>query len=316
MDTNIYADIYVWDKNVLDANNMPTNARISTSFFGGQANNHSFNPSISGNGRYVTFSSNASNLDAFLTDTNGQRDVFLHDRGLAAYGIYDVGLTQRISLDTGRGDANGQSLAPAMASLGGYVAFPSEASDLVGNDTNSAWDVFVYDMMYQTPIFLRIPGNVPGNPGATVSMPLVFSRNGYNIDTTTFSVDFDENCLEFNPSSPSAVVFSTPSDFLASWSYNAADVNSEIDISVYDQVAPRSYLPDGTLVTIQFKVKATCQAIPGSSNTARVGFSITTPPSFGSYGQSIRGAPSMASLPSRMAARVIAMETEQSMLAI
>jgi hypothetical protein len=288
-DTNIYADIFVWDATVLNALGVPTISRVSTNFFSGQANNNSYNPSISNDGRYVTFSSDASNLDAFLPDTNGLRDVFLHDRGMAAFGIYNVGLTQRISLDTDRGDANGQSLAPAIASLGGYVAFPSEANDLVGNDSNSAWDVFVYDMMYQTPIFLRIPGNVPGSPGATVSMPVTFSRNGYNIDTTTFSIDFDENCLEFNPATPNAVVFSTPADFLTSWSFNAADINSEIDISVYDQLAPRSYLPDGTLVTVKFKVKATCQAIPGSSNTARVGFSITTPPSFGSYGQSIRG---------------------------
>jgi hypothetical protein len=289
LDTNNLADIFVWDKTlVLPSGEVPI-SRVSVNFFGQQAiNGHSFSPSISRDGRYVTFSSNATNLDAFLPDTNARRDIFLHDRGLASFGIYNVGYTQRISLDKDRSEANGNSVFPAVAALGDYVAFASNASDLVNNDSNATWDVFAYDFERSVPIFLRIPGNVPARPGDTVYMPVYFSRNGYNIDTTIFSVDFDETCLEFN-NTTGAVTFYTPSDFIASYSYNAADTDGELDFSIYDQVAPRSALPDGTLATIRFRVKATCQAVPGSSNTTRVGFSSNPMPSFASFGQSIKG---------------------------
>lgn len=52
--------------------------RVSVDSTGVQSNSHSFDSEISGNGRYVVFESYASNLVA--TDTNGVRDIFVHDR--------------------------------------------------------------------------------------------------------------------------------------------------------------------------------------------------------------------------------------------
>src|SRR4051812_5959216 len=53
--------------------------------------------------------------------------------------------TTRVSLATGGGQANGHNLAPAISKDGRYVAFYSDASNLVGGDTNRARDVFVHD---------------------------------------------------------------------------------------------------------------------------------------------------------------------------
>ncbi|HSQ26242.1 MAG TPA: hypothetical protein VLM80_03855 [Anaerolineales bacterium] len=287
VDDNNYQDIFVTDLNV--AAPYPV-SRISVNFFGDQAlNGNSYSPSITADGKFIAFASEASNLDVFLPDVNGYRDIFLHDRTLAASGVYDVGMTQRISLDYSRTEPNDWSFAPAIASNGRHVAFVSEATDLVTNDTNNAWDVFAYDNQRMLPVFLRIPGNIPGAPGEIVTVPILFDDNGMGIDTTTFSVDFDEVCLEFDPAIPNAVEFFVPPAFTAYYSFSPTDKDGELDFSIYDQVAPRAVLPDSTLATIKFRVRATCQAIPGTTTSARVGFSADPPPSFGSYGQSVRG---------------------------
>ncbi len=70
-------------------------------------------------------------------DTNGSQDVFLRDR-LA-------GATERVSVATGGGQANGDSFTPAISADGRYVAFHSLASNLVAGDTNDTSDVFVRD---------------------------------------------------------------------------------------------------------------------------------------------------------------------------
>ena len=287
VDNNGFADIFITDLNVLAP--YPV-SMISVNFFGDQAlNGDSYSPSITADGRYIAFASDASNLDVFLPDLNGYRDIFLHDRTLAASGVYDVGMTQRITLDTARGEPNDWSFAPVIASGGRHVAFVSEATDLVTNDTNNAWDVFAYDDQRTLPVFLRIPGNIPGRPGDIVSVPVIYDDNNVSIDTTTFSIDYDQNCLEFDPTVPNAVQFSVPAAFTALYSFSASDVDGELDFSIYDQVAPRMALPDSTLVTVRFRVRATCSAVPGTTTSARVGFSADPPPSFGSYGQSVRG---------------------------
>src|SRR4030065_2524588 len=52
--------------------------RVSVDSFGTQADSDSNNPSINSDGRYVAFRSFAGNLVA--GETNGQVDVFVHDR--------------------------------------------------------------------------------------------------------------------------------------------------------------------------------------------------------------------------------------------
>jgi len=289
-DTNLLADIFVRDIGAA------TTTRVSVSFFGIEAmGGNSYSPSISREGRYISFASESYNLDVTLPDLNGRRDIFLHDRQLALEGIYDVGLTTRISLAYDGSESNSWSYAPMVAPYGRHVAYVSEASDLVSGDTNNYWDVFAYDSQRLTPIFLSIPSSIPGSIGETVTVPVLFSGNSSNIDTAAFSIDFDEECLTFDDTDadfdgiPDAIQFTFNTNFVTTATYNALDTDGEIDISVYDQVFPRTPIPDGTIVTIELTVKSTCGAPPGSTRSARVGFSHEPSPSFGNHGVSIPG---------------------------
>ncbi|MGE3425117.1 MAG: hypothetical protein AB7N24_23960, partial [Dehalococcoidia bacterium] len=129
-DTNGVADIFVRDR----VSNRTT--RVSVSSTGQEADTGSSTASISGDGRYVTFSSLASNLVA--GDLNGQTDVFLHDR--------QTRQTRRLSVTPANASANGSSLFPIISATGNAVVFESGATNLVPGDTNGRTDLFLYDI--------------------------------------------------------------------------------------------------------------------------------------------------------------------------
>jgi Tol biopolymer transport system component len=112
-----------------------TTARVSVDTAGGDADAASVFPEINGSGRYVAFNSDASDL--VTGDGNINRDVFVRD--------LQAGTTSRVSVDTDGGDPDGASGFPSISADGRYIAFNSDASDLVVGDTNQAGDVFVHD---------------------------------------------------------------------------------------------------------------------------------------------------------------------------
>jgi Tol biopolymer transport system component len=91
---------------------------------------------MSANGRYIVFESDAPNLVA--GDTNHTSDVFLYDQA--------SGVTTRVSVSSTGHQANGSSGFSAISADGRYVAFESQASNLVAGDTNHLSDVFVRDL--------------------------------------------------------------------------------------------------------------------------------------------------------------------------
>lgn len=110
-------------------------SRVSVSSSGLQGNEASQYPSLSVDGRFVAFYSDANNLVA--GDTNNVTDVFLHDR--------QTSTTTRISLRSDGTQGNGGSYYPAISATGRYITFVSLATNLVANDTNNTWDIFVHD---------------------------------------------------------------------------------------------------------------------------------------------------------------------------
>jgi Tol biopolymer transport system component len=112
-----------------------TTERVSLSSTGAQGDLSAFTPSISGDGRFVAFSANATNLVA--GDTNGTVDVFVRDRANAT--------TERVSLSTTGAEANDRCDLPSISADGTRVAFQSLSSTLVARDTNGLNDVFVHD---------------------------------------------------------------------------------------------------------------------------------------------------------------------------
>lgn len=128
-DTNSQTDIFVRDRTT------GSTARVSVASDGTQANGGSYNPSISADGRFVAFESDASNL--VNGDTNDLQDIFVHDR--------ITGSTTRISVASDSTQANSPSYRPYISDEGRYVVFSSSASNLVSGDTNNFEDIFVHD---------------------------------------------------------------------------------------------------------------------------------------------------------------------------
>ena len=111
--------------------------RVSTDATGGEGNGDSYRPSLSADGHFLAFHSDASDL--VPGDTNGLRDIFVHDR--------TTGTTERVSLDSAGGQADGDSYYPSISADGRCTVFWSYATNLVPGDTNGFVDVFVHDRL-------------------------------------------------------------------------------------------------------------------------------------------------------------------------
>jgi Tol biopolymer transport system component len=118
---------------------------VSVATNGQRANHFSGGPSISPNGRYVSFASDATNLVPH--DTNNVIDVFVRDR--------QAGTTRRVSISSARTQSNSVSAdyesrqglqgfaRSPISARGRFVAFASDADNLVASDTNRLPDVFL-----------------------------------------------------------------------------------------------------------------------------------------------------------------------------
>lgn len=129
-DTNDDADVFVHDRT------SGRTERVSVSSSGDQGNGDSNFADLSGNGRYVAFSSSANNL--VPDDSNNEIDVLVRDRL--------TGQTSRVSVSSGGAQSEGgRSVNPALSEAGTIVAYESDATNLVAGDTNGDSDIFVYD---------------------------------------------------------------------------------------------------------------------------------------------------------------------------
>jgi hypothetical protein len=134
---------------------------------------------ISADGRYIAFSSYASNL--VLSDANLSSDVFVRDTLLNE--------TRRASRSTGGAPGNFDSLWPSISADGRYVAFESIATTLVAGDTNSVSDAFVAEMF--TLYYPDLDGDGFGNGGAGVtgtSPPAGYITDGSDCDDTNAAI--------------------------------------------------------------------------------------------------------------------------------
>jgi Tol biopolymer transport system component len=153
--------------------------RVSVAGDGSQGNNgaSASAPAISADGRYVAFSSYASNLVS--GDTNGAEDVFVHDR--------ETGATERVSVaadgsETGRFTS---SSAPSLSADGRYVAFTSGGSNLVPGDGNNSQDVFVRDRIERSIERVSVAGD--GTEGNNFSSETAISADGRYVAFGSFS---------------------------------------------------------------------------------------------------------------------------------
>lgn len=160
-DTNEVSDVFV--------HNLDTGIteRVSVASNGAEADDESSYVAINSDGRYVAFMSSATNLIA--NDTNSKSDVFVHDR--------QTGITERVSVSSNGTQANGDSTFSSISTDGRYVAFSSEASNLVADDTNDAADIFVHDRENDITELIVGPAVFDSGSGV-VNVAPVLSPNG------------------------------------------------------------------------------------------------------------------------------------------
>ena len=159
-DTNARLDVFVRDRW------NGTTERVSVSTAGAQGNQVSDSPSISADGRFVVFMSEASNLVA--GDTNGFWDVFVRDRQSAA--------TERASVSSAGAQGNSRSFTPSISADGRFVAFMSGADNLVAGDANGEFDIFVRDRQSGTTELVSVDSaEAQGNGNSTMTS---ISSNG------------------------------------------------------------------------------------------------------------------------------------------
>lgn len=198
-DTNSQSDIFVRDRQTGQT------VRVSVSTGGLQANGYI--SQISGNGRYVAFSSSSSNL--VTGDNNGVDDIFVRDRDTDGNEVFDEpgGVsTVRVSVYGDGTQGNSESQYPAISGDGRYVAFRSAASNLVSGDTNGEPDIFVRDRdtdgdgEFDEPCWVstvRVSVAGDGTQGNGASFFPVISSNGRYVAFSTGSTNLVPGVSDF-----------------------------------------------------------------------------------------------------------------------
>ncbi|MDH5219110.1 MAG: hypothetical protein OEX19_15510, partial [Gammaproteobacteria bacterium] len=192
-DTNGVSDIFVKD---LQSGSIE---RISVSTGGLQANAGSIKPSISADGRYVAFASAASNLVS--GDTNGQYDIYVHDRQLRT--------TRLVSLNNNGVIGDKKSDQPTISDDGRYIAFHSFSTNLDTSITTRSFNIFVRDLINGKTKLISRASN--GDHATSISINAKISGDGRFVSYITRATNI-----------------ATP------------DNNTGYDIVVYDQITNHS----------------------------------------------------------------------------
>lgn len=151
--------------------------RASDSLTDSVANGPSYQPDISRDGLFIVFESEATDL--VNGDTNGEGDIYLFNRA--------DGSLSRISVPPNGAEPNGLSRQPVISESGKYVAFTSAAENLVANDMNNFYDIFVYNQNTQQLRLVSVASD--GTPADLFSYNPAISANGRFIAFGSFSTN-------------------------------------------------------------------------------------------------------------------------------
>lgn len=166
----------------LDGAPTPFTERVGVDRSGKQGNDESGFPSISGDGRFVAFTSDATNLVS--GDTNGYRDVFVHDR--------DTGATTRVSVDSSGVEGNFYSGGASISADGRYVAFCSSAWNLAPGGSYGDTDIFVHDR--DSGATTRVSVDSSGVQGSNDSFSPSISADGRYVAFESFASNLAPGC--------------------------------------------------------------------------------------------------------------------------
>lgn len=173
-DANAAGDVFLRDRQA------GTTIRVSLAAGGGEANGGSWGPSISNDGRYVAFSSGASNLVS--NDANGKTDVF----------VYDTAQKTIVRASVNSDGEEAQSFPSRSASISGdgrYVAFMSQAANLTSLDTHYYDQIYVHDLQTGETAPISISLDEEGMMVADSDDPVISGDGRYVVFTSDSKYD-------------------------------------------------------------------------------------------------------------------------------
>lgn len=190
-DSNAADDVFLFDR----VSNTTTLVSRALGVASATPNRGSWPSSMTDDGRYVLFQSQATDVVAGLTDTNGSlADVFLFDRS--------NGTTTLVSRALGDATvtANNTSYTGTLRADGGQVLFASAATNLVAGapDSDDNFDVFLFDRASSQTILISRGRGPPRGMTIQDSYPVEISTNGNHVFFESYSdniesVDVDRN---------------------------------------------------------------------------------------------------------------------------
>ncbi|MEE9343212.1 MAG: PQQ-dependent sugar dehydrogenase [Gammaproteobacteria bacterium] len=262
-DFNAKSDIFVHDRNTGET------TRVSVSSTGSEGNNHSSSATISGDGRYVGFSSRASNLVS--GDTNNLQDSFIHDR--------NSGQTTRISVSSRGIEGNGRSYSPSISIDGRYAVFQSFAGNLVAGDTDGTSDIFVFDRVAgetrQASVFDDAAQMFSRSPSISADNQFIFFGTTFEIFAYN-RINGETTLLTSSPGQFSGLSFSADGRFTA-FATNFSglvvdDLNISDDVFLYEN---QKTLPSGNRPELSIQAELNGQPTTKPGPSVSVGSNLT-----------------------------------------
>jgi Tol biopolymer transport system component len=271
-DENLGPDVFVRDR----VSGTTTAASVSSTgalpaYVSGRP--QSEQPSISADGRYVAFSSNA--YDLVPGDADGDIDVFVRDR---------VAATTRMASVTATGVPafGGDSVWPSIAADGGRVAFHSSAGNLSPGGGFGTYDIILFDAASGVTKPLTIGRDYEEDDSIFASLTADGSRvafasrnNDLVADDTNGVIDVFRAAITSGDDVPPALTVPQSTIVVPADSPDGSMVTYEVTAT--DAVDPNPTVtcspPSGSVFAIG-ETAVTCTATDASGNTARGSFSV------------------------------------------
>lgn len=218
----------------------PSTAIVNVTAAGGEG---SYFNSISADGRLIAFPSDRPIL--VPGDTNGDEDVFVFDRA--------AGTHERVSVRTGGGQANYDSMFNFISRNGRFVVFESDADDLVPDDDNGESDIFLHDRLTATTerVSLREDGTEAGNASGALAgtggESMFASDDG---QTVVFSTSRHNNLVASPPNDNNRQIFVRSLDLDDPYGIDALLFPDGLLNDTVLEVLDTTTMPEPTLTTL------------------------------------------------------------------
>lgn len=193
-DNNGLVDVFLYDSK------SDAIRRINLTEDGFQANGLSTDPSVCGDGRFVSYTTEATNL--VPDDLNGERDVILHDTLTGRNTVATI----NESGEWGNGRAHRSQLVPDCQS----IVYASDATNLVIGDSNKARDIFIGQIVVPADFSRSFLNKRPAaDPGDTLVYSYTVSNIGYETGTATMVSEVPTNTTYIDNSVTGGAIFNS-----------------------------------------------------------------------------------------------------------